>query len=182
MLTIALVAPDIDALDGARAYLEIDDGVAVPGLAALIAAAIERCEAATGQLLIVRDVAETVAATGGWVVLGASPVVGIVGVGVLGSDGVEAACPVERYTIDISPDGSGMVRVAGTNTLAGGTRERVRVRYRAGVASGWAGLPAAWRQGILRLVAHWHLYRHAETMPAVPSAVAVMWGAKRRLA
>lgn len=62
------------ALEPAKAFLRIDGPADDEAVAGFVATAAALCEAFTGTQAIVRDVTETVAATGGWVRLSATPV------------------------------------------------------------------------------------------------------------
>jgi uncharacterized phiE125 gp8 family phage protein len=57
---------------------------------------------------------------------------------------------------------------------------RVLVRYRAGLAADWNGVPEPLRQGIVRLAAHLYGARGGTEGPA-PASVAALWRPFRRL-
>jgi uncharacterized phiE125 gp8 family phage protein len=66
--------------------------------------------------------------------------------------------------------------------LRAGTAARVAVRFTAGLAADWSGLPDGLRQGVLRLAAA--QYRERETdgpPPGPPAAVAALWRPWRRM-
>jgi len=59
---------------------------------------------------------------------------------------------------------------------------RMAVRFTAGMAATWSGLPESLRQGILRLAAHHYSMRSNEAAEsAPPAAVAALWRPWRRL-
>jgi uncharacterized phiE125 gp8 family phage protein len=51
------------------------------------------------------------------------------------------------------------------------------------MAAGWAALPAALRQGVVRLAAHFHAHRTGETArpQEPPAAVTALWRPYRRV-
>ncbi len=148
----------------AGAYLRIaeaPDGVLTQGAATALALA----EAFCGQMLIVRACEQGIGTGGDWQRLGALPVRAIDG---------PVGLPVGAYAVDIDADGVGWVRV----TAPGGAR-RVTVRYSAGLAEEWDGLPAPVAQGVTLLTAH--LFEHREGGAAPPAAVAALWRPYRRM-
>lgn len=158
-------------VDDAKAYLRLETAHEDALIERLVASARSLCEAFLGQLLIRREVIETLPASGAWQRLAASPVAAIDAVVALAADGTTSALPVGGFAIDIDPAGDGWVRVGG-----GG---RVRVTYRAGLAEDAEGVPAAIGQGVTRLVAHLHAHRDDTAEP--PAAIAALWRPFRRL-
>ena len=128
------------------------------------ASALEIGEAFTGNLLIARAVEEAIPAATSWRMLAEAPVRAIDGIGDLLPD---------DYAIDIDGDARGWVRV---NQARVG---RVTVRYTAGLAIDWAGLPAPLAQGVVALIAHLYEDRGRATQP--PAAVAALWRPYRRM-
>jgi uncharacterized phiE125 gp8 family phage protein len=176
MLERGVLPPMAEAIEAAKDYLRIDgndDDALVYGL---VTAAIERCEATVGDVLVLRPMREVIAAQAAWRWLAAGPVRGVTGVSALAQDGSEGALAADSYEIDIDSEARGRVRM---RAPPGATR--VVVRYDAGRSEGWAGLPIGLRHGVLRLVAHWYAYREVENVPALPAAVAALWAPARRL-
>lgn len=128
-----------------RAATIEDDGLAI----AFVETALGLAEQFVGQALIVRTMMADFGAAAGWQVLPAAPVRSI-------ASGTVAE-------VDIDADGTGWVRTA----------VAARVTFSAGMASGWAALPAPVRQGVVMLAAHLFQDR-AGTVP-VPAAVSVLW-------
>jgi uncharacterized phiE125 gp8 family phage protein len=158
-------------VEDAKAYLRLETAQEDALIAGLVASAQSLCEAFLGQLLIRREVVETLAATGAWQRLGAGPVAAIGDVVAIDADGIASTLPVGSYAIDIDPAGDGWVRASGSG--------RVRVTYSAGIAADADAVPAAIRQGVTRLVAHLHAHRDAAAEP--PAAIAALWRPFRRL-
>lgn len=157
-------------LEEAKAYLRIETAAEDALIARLVASARGLCEAFVGQLLLRREIVETVSAEGSWQRLGAAPVAAITRVAAVDGAGAETVMAADSYAIDIDPAGEGWVRVP---------RGRVRVTYRAGIAENEAEVPAAIAQGVTRLVAH--LYAHRDDAVGPPAAVAALWRPFRRL-
>lgn len=173
----ALVLPP-EAAGAAKAYLRVERADEDGLIAGLVLAAAELCEAFVGRPLLERDLVETVPASRAWRRLGQGPVRSITQVEWLPADGPAQALPAADYGIDIDSRGDGWVRLTATGDV-----RRIRVGYRAGLAGAWADLPAALRQGILRLAAHFYTNRSAEAPRSSepPAAVAALWRPFRRL-
>ncbi len=93
--------------------------------------------------------------------------------------GPRALAPAQ-WAMDIDRHGAGHVRV-----LDAGRADRVEVRYTAGLAADWTGVPEAVRHGILRLAGDLHRARDAARAelapsPAISPAVAALWRPWRR--
>ncbi|HYW14980.1 MAG TPA: head-tail connector protein [Allosphingosinicella sp.] len=173
----ALVLPP-EAAGAAKAYLRVERADEDGLIAGLVEAAAELCEAFIGRPLLERDFLETIPASRAWRRLGHGPVRSIAQAESLSAEGAAQALPSADYGIDIDSRGGGWIRLTATGEL-----RRIRVRYRAGLASGWADLPAALRQGILRLAAHFYTHRAAEAGRGSepPAAVAALWRPYRRI-
>lgn len=173
----ALVLPP-EAAGAAKAYLRVERADEDALIAGLVLAAAELCEAFVGQPLLERGFAETVPAGRAWRRLNRSPVREIDLVEALAPEGTAEALAVGAYGVDIDARGDGWVR-----TIAPQEARRIRVGYRAGLTGAWADLPAALRQGILRLAAHFYTSRTADGGRAgePPAAVAALWRPFRRI-
>jgi len=167
------ILPMTDApvsLDEVKAFLRIEGSDEDGLLAMLVRSASALAEAFTGQKLIARDFTERVAAAATWTRLSATPVVAIDGI-----DGSTGALPGGSYEIDIDAAGDGWVRIIGASDA------KVSVRYRAGLAHDWNGIPEALRLGIVRLVAHLYTHRDRDDAAGVPTAVVALWRPWRRM-
>ncbi len=163
-------------IEEAKAYLRIEHGDEDALISRLIATATTLCEQFTGQVLVARTVTETVAATGDWRRLRATPVRAITSVEGLAATGMPFALAVGSYAIDIDAAGDGWVRVQASD----GTQRAV-VSLEAGMAADAGGLPAPLGQGILRLVAYLHTHRDSADDDGPPAAVAALWRPWRRM-
>ncbi len=173
----ALVLPP-EAAGAAKAYLRVERADEDDLIAGLVAAAAELCEAFIGEALLERGFTETIPAGQAWRRLSLGPVRAIIQIEAVAAEGAVQALPADGYGIDIDSRGDGWVRLTGPGEV-----RRIRVGYEAGLAGAWADLPAALRQGILRLAAHFYTDRAAEgARPSEPpAAVAALWRPFRRL-
>ena len=157
-------------LDEVKAFLRIDGAEEDALLAGFVRTATDLAEAFTGQKLLVRDFTERVACVSTWQRLAATPVVAIDGI-----DGSAGALPGIAYEVDIDLSGDGWVRIVTS------ADRHATVRYRAGMAADWNGIPEALRLGIVRLVSHFYMHRDAPDVGSAPTAVAALWRPWRRL-
>jgi uncharacterized phiE125 gp8 family phage protein len=171
----ALVLPAA-AADEAKAYLRVVLADEDALIARLMTSAAELCEQFAGQALIARGFSETLRASAAWQRLGRTPVRSIGGVETLTVEGAATALPAAAFAVDIDANGDGWVRIA--QPTAG---LRVRVAYQAGMATDWAGLPEALRQGIVRLAAHLYAERDKAGDASPPAVVAALWRPYRRM-
>ena len=176
MVTRAAVAVDAFALDEVKTYLRIDGDAEDSALAALIATGVEQCEAYVGNALLQRAMTEVLVPMAAWQLLTPAPVRVISGVAALAIGGATTALSASAYEIDIDAGGRGRVRL-----LAPVIEKRVIVSFDAGQATGWAGIAESLRHGIVRLVAHYHIFRDRADELGPPAAVAALWRGSRRV-
>jgi len=174
MASVAIAAgPAPVAVQEVKAFLRIGNSDEDALIAGLIRSAQGACEAFAGLVLIERAFAERIDADATWRRLAAAPVRSITSVALVDAGGAETALAADAYAIDVDARGDGWVRLTGA-------RGRALVRYAAGLAADWNGVPEPLRHGIVRLAAHLYLERGAA--PAVPpAAVAALWRPWRRL-
>jgi uncharacterized phiE125 gp8 family phage protein len=163
------------SMSEAQAYVRIETGEEEAILAGLIRSASAICEAFLNQVLIARDFACEVAASGEWERLPVTPVRAIAGVQAIASDGSATPLSASDYAVDIDSSGDGWVRVTGAND-----RMRLRVSGEAGMAVDANGIPEPVRQGVLRLVAHLFNARD-EGGGDPPASVTALWRPYRRM-
>lgn len=176
MIAADPIAVDDAALDETKAYLRIDGAGEDDALRRIIGAAIGHGEAFTGQILVARDVSETVPARPDWRRLGRTPVSAIATVEGLQPGEDPAVLPVDAYALDIDAAGDGWIRVT-----APADATRAMVHYTAGIAESWAGLPEPLRQGVIRLASHLYTHRDAADGGPPPAAVVALWRPWRRM-
>jgi uncharacterized phiE125 gp8 family phage protein len=175
MLSYQALSLDGVMLDEAKAYLRLETDEDDAPLGAIILAAISHAEGHTGQVLIRRNVTQTITASPDWRRLSATPVLGINGVIGLPAEGAPYVLPAANYKADMDSNGDGFIRV----TVPGGAG-RVVVEYQAGLSADWAGLPESVRLGILRLTGHLYANRDAGDDAGPPPAVAALLRPWRR--
>ena len=162
-------------LNEARGWLRmgttLDDAV----VAQLIRAATNICEAFIGRWLVIREVEEEVGLEAGRARLRIRPVVAVDAVATIDDDGEETALAADGWRLATKDDGTGWVA-----PVESGAATRLRVGYRAGLASGPNDIPEAIRQGIVRLVQHLHEARD-DADRAPPAVVAALWQPWRRV-
>lgn len=176
MVTRGPVPVDSFALDEVKTYLRIDGDGEDSALLALIATAVEQCEAFVGQAVLQRAMTEVIVPETSWQVLSPTPVRAISGVAALAISGATVALAPSSYEIDIDADGRGRVRF-----LAPVSEKRAVVTMDAGVSATWAGLSESLRHGIVRLVAHYHVFRDRADELGPPAAVAALWRGSRQV-
>jgi uncharacterized phiE125 gp8 family phage protein len=175
IVTPAALPPS--ALAELRQWLGIGTAADDAPLAALLAAALEICEAFTGRMPLAAECEEVLPLASGWQTLATRPVLAITGLSGIPAAGAPFALPAGAYALELDADGSGRVRVTEPGDAA-----RIAVRFTAGLAEDWDGLPPALRHGAIRLAAHQHREREASGAgPLPPAAVAALWRPWRRL-
>lgn len=176
MLSAEAMAIGPEAVDEVKTSLRIANGDEDALAGGLIGSAASLCEQFTGRVLLRRSFSEVIAASSAWARLQAGPVQAILGVEALALDGSVQSLASDAYAVDIDAGGAGWVRVTAPT---GGAR--VRVRYQAGIAADWTGLPEGLRHGIVRLAAHLYTQRDRVDEAGPPAAVTALWRPWRRL-
>uniref|UniRef100_UPI001575DAB2 head-tail connector protein n=1 Tax=Sphingomonas bacterium TaxID=1895847 RepID=UPI001575DAB2 len=126
----AALPADAGARAAIKSYLRLESGDEDALIDRLAASAIGHCEGFLGRQAIIRAVAETLPARGGWQRLSASPVRTVTGVEAIDAVGAASALAIGGYAIDLDASGDGWVR-----TIDAGGAAVVRVTYTAGLAS-----------------------------------------------
>jgi uncharacterized phiE125 gp8 family phage protein len=168
------LAVPLVSMSEAQAYVRIETGEEEALLAGLIRSASGLCEAFLGQVVIAREFATDVPASGKWERIDPGPVQSITGLEGVDATGASAALPASGYVIDIDCNGEGWVRVMEPGV------SRVRVSGTVGMVQDENGVPEAIRQGVLRLVAHLFTARDGE-LGEPPAAVTALWRPYRRM-
>lgn len=165
------------ALAELKQWLGITTGTDDAPLTALLAAALETCEAFTGVLPIEATCEELLPACAGWHTLATRPVLAITAVETVVTNGIRIPLPCCSWDSDLGADGTGRVRSA-----LSGAESCIAVRFTAGLAPGWEALPEGLRHGVVRLAAHQHRTRdEAGAAPLPPASVAALWRPWRRM-
>lgn len=167
-------APPAAMLEELKAYLRLEDGREDALLAGLLRAATEAVEAMLGQLLLEREAEELSVVKDGALTVRAEPAKGLVSALVAGE-----AAPLGPEQFRWAPTASGRGRAL-VSGLVDGTE--VSVRYWAGLAVDWNGIPEVLRLAVIRIAAHFHSHRDAADGPGMPAGIERMlapWKARR---
>jgi uncharacterized phiE125 gp8 family phage protein len=159
------------ALAEVKAMLRMTSGEEDALVAACAEAALGLGEQFIGAVLIARTLRDVLPVSRAWQRLAYAPVRAIGAVAAV--DG--AALTSEASAIDIDGAGDGWVRV-----IDAGYAGRIAVTCVAGLADGWAAIPAPIRQGVVLLAAH--LFTERDAAAATPAAVTALWRPFRRIA
>jgi uncharacterized phiE125 gp8 family phage protein len=171
MLYPSTVPLPADAVAAVRDYLRLDGDGDSAVIGSLVLSAIAQCERFIGAVLIEREMVETLEETTDWSALSAWPVTAVTGVATAGG----VPLTIGTYETDIGSTGRGRLRV--TAALS----QRLRVAYRAGLATAWTGLAEPVRHGIVRLVAHHYEARDRIDESGAPDVVLALWRGARRM-
>ncbi len=174
--TIAPPDPGEAPLRALKQWLAISTGQDDAALIALIHTALEICEAFTGALPLAATCEELLGPARDWQWLATRPVQAILGVEAVAADGSRTVLPPESYALEMDADGTGRVRLRDAIPA-----NRVAVRFIAGMAADWAGLPEALRHGIIRFAAQQFQSRDSGSDRVPPASVTALWRPWRRL-
>lgn len=178
MRRLILVAPDLtgDPLDELKQWLGISRSNEDANLIGLLQASLDICEGFLGQRPLASECEEVVGCDSDWITLSTLPVISMVDAETIDHDGQRSPIAEQDLEFAISGDGSAQVRVSGASK-----RERLAIRFHAGISSDWSALPSALRHGIIRLAAfHYRERDTAKTMPP-PASVTALWRPWRRM-
>ena len=165
------------ALDELKDWLAITTAAEDTFLTGLLRAALETCEAFTGQIPHEATGEEIHPGDTGWRGLATRPVQAVTGVEGIPAEGARFALAADDYLVDLDAEGGAHVRL-----LRQGAAGRIAVRFVAGLAPDWASLPESLRHGIVRLAADAYRERNAGEPAAPPrAAIAALWRPWRRM-
>ncbi len=143
-------------------------------LLTVLHASLDLCEGFTGLLPLEVEVEERLAHETGEHRLTSRPVHSLLAIEWLDQAGSRGALDEDDYTFTIAANGSAMLTLP-----ADSEAEAVVLRMTAGLAPDWTSLPAALRQGIIRLAA-FH-YRDRDLSEPPPPSVTAMWQPWRQM-
>lgn len=159
-----------------KSWLAISANTFDAALELQLRAALDLCEAFTGQMPLEQMCEQILPVRQGWQMLATAPVNAIQHVEGIPAEGPRFALPGTSYSVDIDAGGKGHVNVSSP-----GAAGRIAVGFTAGIAPSWSSLPAGLRQGIIRAAAH--LYRDSEggKPETLPVAIAALWQPWRQM-
>jgi uncharacterized phiE125 gp8 family phage protein len=164
-------APPAAALEELKAFLRIETSLEDALLTGFLRAATEAVEAMLGLILFERGVTERGLLSEGGMRLAVGPMRSLVSVETVGTDGTLSAAPDDAARLLIGTHGEGRIDAPQLPEEAG-----VQVRYRAGWATDWNGVPEVLRLCVIRTAAHFHAHRDSPDGAGVPPAVLRMLG------
>lgn len=142
-------------------------------LEGLLASALDLCEAFTGQMPLQQTIEEQIPLRYGVQQFGARPVRTIILADLVDHDGSRSALGALAYSAEIAACGTATFRLI--QPLDG---RAVAVRMMVGIASDWASLPPALKQGMIRLAAHYYRDRDNDGQRSAappPASVTALW-------
>jgi uncharacterized phiE125 gp8 family phage protein len=163
-------------LDEARAYLRVDPDIEETSLGSIMLAAVNHAEQFTGQILLRRQIKQTLTAGSGWQRLSVTPVVRVVSVEGIPAEGAIFPMEESAYQTNIDCNDDAFIRVR-----RAGAAGRIAVTVDAGIAENWSELPEALRLAILRLTGHLYANRDGGEDAGPPAAVAALLRPWRRM-
>lgn len=128
-------------------------------------AAIAAIEARTGKVLISRGFSLVLSAwrESSGQGLPVAPVTGVTQVALIDVQDVENSLPIDQFKLEQNAQ-QPVLRPVSSVLPTIPAKGSVRIRFDAGYAADWAGLPADLAQAVLLLAAHYYEYRHETTL------------------
>lgn len=168
------------ALADLKAWLGISRPNEDDLLIGLLQASLATCEAFTGQAPLTQMIEEWAPPRAGLSVLTTRPVTSLVSVEVIAPGANRTALDASQYQVEFEASGT-----ASINLVSSLDAQAVAVRVRAGIAGNWESVPAALKQGIIRLAAYYYRDRDrtggGKTDAPPPSSVSALWRPWRTL-
>jgi len=163
-----------DALSQLKSWLGITRSNEDALLADLLQTGLAMCEAFTGQAPLSQLVEGQLSTKAGTSVLSSRPVTSLIGLELVSQDGNRAPLAGAEFEAEISSDGR--LAVTLLQDLQG---QNVTVTARVGSSEDWDTVPAALKQGIIRLCAHYYRDRDRPGEPgkasSPPTIVSALW-------
>lgn len=167
-------------LDDLKSWLGITRPNEDQTLQGLLATSLAQCEAMTGLCPLAQTIEERVPAQASLSALSSRPVQSLVRAELIEHNGVRSSLDGSSYELQVATDQSASFELKNV-----GDGQAVAVQIRVGIADTWADVPAALRQGIVRLAAHLYTDRgdtaRSSDLRALPATVVALWLPWRRL-
>ncbi len=165
---------------GAAALAELKTwlGISRPNeddlLVGLLQASLDMCEAFTGQAPMAQLVEERVPVQAGRYGLASMPITSLEAVEIIDQDGSRSALQSDHFNFELQAFGRAAFSIS--NNVDG---QAIALQLRVGNAPGWDAVPAAIKQGLIRLSAHNYRDRdragNTKKDLAPPSSVTALW-------
>jgi uncharacterized phiE125 gp8 family phage protein len=143
-------------------------------LTAMLQASLAMCEDFTGQAPLTQRVEERVPPDAGQTCLFSRPVTALHAAEIVAQDGTRTLLEPAGYGFALQADGIAVFDLASPVT-----GQAVALRVDAGIAQSWQTVPAALRQGMIRLAAFHYRERDRTGSPAAasqpPASVSALW-------
>ena len=163
-----------DALAELKSWLGITRPNEDALLEDLLRTSIDTCEAYTGQAALSQLIEERIPTDRRHAVLVSRPVTSLVAVEVVAQDGSRNALDPSDFEFSINSTGEASIML---NASVDG--QAIAVLVRAGIAATWANVPAALKQGLIRLAAYYYRDRDVTGAGAAanapPASVSALW-------
>ncbi|WP_299194979.1 hypothetical protein [uncultured Erythrobacter sp.] len=149
-------------------------------LIGLLQASLATCEAFTGQAPLMQMIEEWAPPRAGRATLTTRPITSLVSVELIVPGANRTALDASQYQVEFEASGTASIELHSSLDA-----QAVAVRVRAGIAGSWETVPAALKQGIIRLAAYYYRDRDrtgggkADTPP--PASVSALWRPWRNL-
>ncbi|MDJ0642791.1 MAG: hypothetical protein QNJ15_08230 [Erythrobacter sp.] len=136
----------------------------------LLAASLATCEAFTGRAPLEQTVEERISVKQGRYRLSSRPARMLLNAELIDQAGARSSLSGQGHGFALDHEG-----VATADLRFDLDGQAVAVTLLVGLASDWASVPKAMRQGIIRLAAHYYRDRDGERNVSPPASVAALW-------
>lgn len=140
----------------------------------LLKTSLAMCEAFTGQAPLSQRIEERLPTHAGQFQLTSRPVLAVLSVEIVAQNGNRSALSSNQYETEIQADGHLCFTLK--NRVEG---QSVALTATAGLSGDWEGVPAALKQGIIRLSAYYYRDRDrpgdAKKLATPPTIVSALW-------
>jgi len=165
-----------EALDDLKRWLAISRASEDSLLVDLLGTSLALCEAFTGQAPIEQTVEERTPVTAGEYALTTRSIRALVSVELVEQDGNRLPIAESDYTFEVDAYDTACFRLHAA--LEG---RCIAIAVRAGIASDWAALPDALKQGAIRLAAYHYRDRDNPRATPPPASITALWRPWRSL-
>ena len=159
-----------EALEELKRWLAISRSGEDALLIDLLGSSLALCEAFTGQVPVEQVFQEQVTPTSGVHHLTTRPVQSLVSAELVQQGGARVALEDSEFAFE--SDAAGLACLELSKDLEG---RAVALSVRAGIATDWASLPSALKQGAIRLAAYYYRERDSQRTTPPPASITALW-------